>query len=211
MILQQEAINTVVQVSFALLIAGAFWLIFARKRAGFRHWTGLHGTSVSALVWSLAILALLLSISYTAKLVPDLAELARGENTVVGSLMEQASGSTLWAAVVLTALFKTALSEEIVFRGLLAKRLINALGFWSGNTLHALLFGLVHWAIFLIPGGPAFDPALAAGVLLLPGFAGWMMAFANEKLGQGSLVPGWIIHGLGNLIGYSTLIVTTQA
>ncbi|MEM9235012.1 MAG: CPBP family intramembrane glutamic endopeptidase, partial [Pseudomonadota bacterium] len=100
---------------------------------------------------------------------------------------------------------KTALSEEIFFRGLIAKRLINGFGFWTGNTLHALLFGGIHMLIFVVPGGPEFTPLLGATILFLPGLAGWLMAYANERLGNGSIGPGWLIHALGNAISYPIL------
>jgi membrane protease YdiL (CAAX protease family) len=100
---------------------------------------------------------------------------------------------------------KTALTEEIFFRGLIAKRLISWLGFSVGNLIHALIFGAVHLLIFLIPGGPKFTPLLGAAFLLLPGASGWLMAFANEKAGNGSIAPGWMIHALGNAAAYPIL------
>ena len=46
--------------------------------------------------------------------------------------------------VMIFAFLQTGLSEEILFRGFLNKRLSNRFGFAIGNTLQAILFGLVH-------------------------------------------------------------------
>ncbi|MEM9234866.1 MAG: hypothetical protein AAGA69_11610, partial [Pseudomonadota bacterium] len=39
--LAQESLNAAVQLSFVLFVSFLLWVIFARKRAGFRQWIGL--------------------------------------------------------------------------------------------------------------------------------------------------------------------------
>lgn len=46
------------------------------------------------------------------------------------------------------ALFKTPLTEEILFRGFLAKRLISIAGFIKGNLLQSAIFGAIHAGLF---------------------------------------------------------------
>lgn len=201
----QELINTLVQLAVFTLIAWIVWLILARKRSGFRNYIGLVPPPARAVWLALALSTLFAAMTVAISQLPGMAETAAGGNTVAGSLKTHGLGGETLATLVLVALFKTALSEEILFRGLIAKRLISWLGFQAGNAVQALLFGAVHLLIFAIPGGPAFTPLLGAGVLLLPAAAGWLMAWANERHGAGSIVPGWIIHGLGNVFGYSLL------
>ncbi|GGY36885.1 hypothetical protein GCM10007148_01330 [Parvularcula lutaonensis] len=39
-----------------------------------------------------------------------------------------------------------------------------------------------------------------AAIFLLPGAAGWLMGWLNEKVGNGSIFPGWLMHALGNAV-----------
>lgn len=203
--LVSELINALLQVAVVLLIAWIAWLIFARKRSGFREWIGLILPTARSMIWALVIFAVWSVITMALYFLPAFTELAAGEGTVAGAVRESGFSAETILLIAILALIKTGLSEEILFRGLIAKRLINALGFWIGNTLQATIFGAIHLAIFLIPGGPDFTWTLGALVLLVPGMAGWIMGFANEKLGNGSIAPGWLIHGFGNAISYPVL------
>ena len=102
--------------------------------------------------------------------------------------------------LLLIAILKTALSEEIFFRGFVAKRLIGLLGYQKGNVLQAALFGGIHAALFALTTSKAFFLAM---IFLIPGLGAYVSAFLNERLAQGSIMPGWISHGLANVIAYS--------
>lgn len=58
--------------------------------------------------------------------------------TVCGRGPESNTGSFLYAFL------RTALSEEILFRGFVLKAIKNKAGFYAGNTVQALIFGLLH-------------------------------------------------------------------
>ena len=203
--LVSEFVNALLQVAVVLLIAWIPWLIFARKGSGFREWIGLILPTARSMIWALVIFAVWSVFTTALYFLPAFTELAAGQGTVAGAVRETGFSAETIALIAILALIKTGLSEEILFRGLIAKRLINALGFWIGNTVQAAIFGAIHLAIFLIPGGPDFTLILGALVLFVPGMAGWIMGFVNEKLGNGSIAPGWLIHGLGNAISYPVL------
>ena len=200
-----EFINALFQVAVVLLIASLLWLIFARKRSGFREWIGLIRPTAPSMIWALLIFAVWSVFTTALYFLPAFTQLAAGEGTVAGAVRENGFSAETIILIAILALIKTGLSEEILFRGLIAKRLINALGFWIGNAVQAAIFGAIHLAIFLIPGGPEFTLTLGALVVFVPGMAGWLMGFANEKLGNGSIAPGWLIHGFGNAISYPVL------
>ena len=102
----------------------------------------------------------------------------------------------------IAAVFKTSFTEELFFRGFLAKRLIAWLGFGVGNFIQALIFGIIHVLIFLyMNAGIGF----LIFMFLLSGLAGWLTAYINEKMANGSIIPGWIAHGLGNVLAYLTI------
>lgn len=198
-------INALIQLAAALLIAWLPWLVFARKRSGFRQWIGLTLPTAKSMVWALALCAGWQIITIGVYFLPAFTALAAGEGTVAGTVRENGISVETIILIAILALIKTGLTEEIVFRGLIGKRLINSFGFWIGNTAQAVIFGAIHLAIFVIPGAPEFTWILGALVLVLPGMAGWIMGFANEKLGNGSIAPGWLIHGLGNAVSYPVL------
>lgn len=97
-------------------------------------------------------------------------------------------------SALIYAFIKTALSEEILFRGFLLKRLSNKFGFRIGNIVQSILFGLLHGAIF-------FSLINFEKVVLIISFTGliaWCMGYVNEKKADGSIMPSWIIHGIAN-------------
>ncbi|NNU16075.1 CPBP family intramembrane metalloprotease [Parvularcula sp. ZS-1/3] len=203
--LAQEAINTAVQLGIVLVIALIVWAIFGRKKAGYFRWIGLIAPTGRSMLWALGLFVLIKAVSGIMFLVPELSQAASADNTVAGQIRQEGWSGEILLVILLVAGIKTALAEEIFFRGLIAKRLIGAAGFWAGNLIHACLFGAIHLLIFVVPGGPEPNMLTVPAFLLIPGFAGFMMAFANERLGNGSIFPGWLIHALGNAMAYPLL------
>ncbi len=201
----QEAINATLQVGVVLIVAFVLWAIFARKRESFPRYIGLIAPTSKAMLWTLGVACLLIPATLAVFMLPTVREMAAGENTVAGMIRAQGFTADVVGQIIIIALFKTALSEEIFFRGLLAKRLIHWLGFGAGNTIHAILFGGVHLLIFAIPGGPKFDPVLAFAIAGLPAIGGWVMAWLNERVGNGSIAPSWFLHAAANALSYPVL------
>lgn len=203
--LLQEVINTAVQLTVVLVICTLVWLVFGRKRNGLFAYLGLIPPMARSMTVAFAIFIAWQAVKVFFYFHPEIREAAAADNTVAGQIRAQGASIETFALILIIALFKTALAEEILFRGLIAKRLINGLGFWAGNTIQAAFFGAIHLLIFVVPGGPDFTPLLAAMFFGLPGMAGWLMGFANEKMGNGSIAPGWLIHALGNATSYPIL------
>jgi uncharacterized protein len=208
----QELINTAVQIAVALIIALLAWLFTLvvqglRKKPAqsFARYVGLIMPNVRGMAWAFGAALLLAPVSIGLFLLPGLRALAGGENTVAGMIGRTGFSAETVGLILLIAFIKTSLSEEIFFRGLIAKRLISWFGFAIGNTIHAVLFGAVHLLIFVVPGGPAFDSAAAAALFGMTGAAGWVMAWLNERVGNGSIAPSWLMHGLGNAVAYPVI------
>lgn len=125
-------------------------------------------------------------------------------NSVTGKLrMMGLSGSSV-AILLIIALLKTSFSEEILFRGFISKQLINKLGFTTGNLLQSAIFGLIHVLLFWILAKSGLISLLF--IFLFSSFAGWTIAYIKEKYANGSIIPGWIAHGLGNTLSYSIIV-----
>lgn len=108
-------------------------------------------------------------------------------------------------AIIVYAVFHTALPEEVLFRGFLLKRLANTFDFPAANLGQALLFGLLHGVMFLSLAGTVRTIL----IILLTGTIAWFMGYINEKYSDGSILPSWIIHIVSNLFSgmYSAFFV----
>lgn len=194
--------GTVLQLGFVAALCAAAWLVFARRRTGFRRWLGLHEAPIGSIVLGLIIGASAAAILLS---VPAIRETAGGPGSVPRSALAQGNAASGYAALAVLALFKTALAEELLFRGLIGKRLIARLGFGIGNSCQAALFGAVHLLVALSPLATAGVVATLVAFTAATGFInGWL----NEKRGGGSILPGWAAHAGANLIAYSAAAMT---
>lgn len=198
-IIINAAAGTAVQLGVAILVCVIAWAVFGRRRAGLFAWVGL--TEASVLLVAAAFGAGALAALGLLQ-VPGLRELATGPGTVIDTVAGGRADVAALVALALTALFKTALAEELVFRGLIAKRLYGRLGFWGGNTLQAGLFGAIHLPILLLPEGRGLlGGAMIGFAVLISLVAGWL----NERRGGGSILPGLGLHAGANLTTYLML------
>lgn len=187
-----EAVSSIIQIFLFSLIPFFWWLITARKNCGFFGWLGLKKINrerFPKLLFGMAVTVLGFWLAgqfslYALKDVPTAA------SAFAGLKMKGIP------AVIIYAFFHTALSEEILFRGFLLKRIAAKFGFQAGNAVQALLFGLLHGAMFVAGAG-----YLKAFLLILfTGAIAWVMGYINEKKAEGSILPGWVIHGAANLL-----------
>lgn len=121
-------------------------------------------------------------------------------DNIVGSLRGSDFNFENLFIILLIAWVKTALSEEILFRGFIGKRLIKRFGFSAGNWVQAVIFGGVHLFLFYILVDTTLVPVIFTFLFYL--VAGAVIGYINERFGKGSILPGWIAHGLGNTAAF---------
>lgn len=119
-----------------------------------------------------------------------------GDITAAGNQFSGMGAAAVPAAFVY-AFIQTGLTEEILFRGFILKRTANKFGFAAGNTVQAVLFGLLHGIPF---GLSTHNIAVTFLLTLLPAAIGWYMGWLNEKRCGGSIFSSRIVHGTMNLI-----------
>lgn len=88
-------------------------------------------------------------------------------------------------------LLATGLGEELLFRGLIGGWLGRRLRFWVANGIQAFLFTLPH--LLLLLEAPHLWPLVSLTPFLFGLAVGWL------RLKSGSIFPGWIVHGGGNV------------
>lgn len=198
-IIINAAVGTAVQLGVTVLICVAAWAIFGRRKTGLFSWVGLTGASF--LLVTLAFVAGALAAAGLLQ-APGLRELATGPGTAVHTVTGGRADVAVLIALTLVALIKTAFAEELLFRGLIAKRLYGSLGFWGGNLTQSVLFGAVHLPILLLPQGRSLiGVAMIGFAVLISLAAGWL----NERRAEGSILPGLGLHAGANLTTYLML------
>jgi len=198
----QQLTNTLLQLLAFALIPFLVYVIQYKTTKGFLAYIGLKNSSRKA-----NLIAFLLSI---IPMIPFLMfidnetflALMKDPKTVTGKLSQMEVGMEAGATLLLVALVKTSFTEEILFRGFVAKRLAAWLGFKIGNLIQALLFGAIHLVFFIEITSNI--PQLAVAFLVPTAFA-YIIFIVNEKQANGSIIPGWIAHAMGNLIAYTTV------
>ena len=196
-----EIIGTVLQILIFTLIPFLVYIIQKRSVKGFLTYIGL--TKSTAKANCLAIFACLLFAAPMLILTvisADLREIMFDPASMTGKFREMGFGIESFSILLLASIFKTSLSEEIFFRGFVAKRLISVMGYQIGNIVQAAIFGILHTALFLL----ITDKALFLIIIfIVPSLGAYVSAYLNEKVANGSIIPGWIAHGLANVLSYS--------
>jgi membrane protease YdiL (CAAX protease family) len=199
-----DIISAILQVLVFALIPFVFFLLTRRKASGFLQFIGLKATTrtavLLAVLTSLIFLAGGISLAFLSN---EIRQMLINPPSVSGKIRQMGLTPASVFILILTAWFKTSFAEEILFRGFIAKRLVERLGFQTGNLLQALLFALLHVLLFrvLAKSGAGF----LVFIFLFSGIAGYIIEYINEKYGEGSIVPGWIAHALGNTLAYAVL------
>ena len=105
---------------------------------------GLKGVSTKN-KWRLWLLVAMTFVAFAAASLFAL-RLLGNVATAVSAFAGQ--GASAVPAILSYAVVRTSLSEELLFRGFLLKRLVGKFGFTIGNITQSLLFGLIHGIAF---------------------------------------------------------------
>lgn len=198
-----EIIGTIFQILLLTSIPFLVYVIQNKKAKGFFDYVGLKRSNTKA-----NLLAVLTCILFAAPiflltfLSEDFKEIVFDPNSITGKFRQMSFGVNSLTLLIITAVFKTAFAEELFFRGFLAKRLIGMMGFVKGNLTQATLFGALHTAVFALMTS---NPIYLLFIFFIPSIGSYINVYLNEQLANGSIIPGWISHGLANILSYSII------
>lgn len=185
-------LNAIVQVLLFSFVPFLWWLVTTRKKVSFFDWLGLRlpkNVNTRAL-WGAIVL-----VTAICFVIGEVAVWVRGEVAAAESAF-QGMGLGVLLSVLVYAFIQTALSEEILFRGFLLKRLMAKWGFAVANIVQALIFGALH--LTMVWGQVGF---LAGAVIVIyPMIPAVLLSYLNEKKADGSILPSWMVHGTLNTI-----------
>lgn len=199
--LVNEFISTIFQIGLFTLIPFIFFLFRKDKTLKFFRYIGLYKPTTKSLMYVVLTSLIFLIAGIGLIFIDDsIKQAVLSPNSVTGKLRLMGLNATTVTILLIIALFKTSFAEEILFRGFIAKRLINKLGFKIGNILQAIIFGLLHLLLFWLLTKTTFIPLIF--IFIFSSFAGWTIGYIKEKFANGSIIPGWVAHGLGNTLSY---------
>lgn len=195
-----EVIGAVLQIAVFMLIPFIFYAIKYRKTTGFFDFIGLKKSTARAnglavLACLIFVLPLLLLTHFDA----EFRAIMLDPNSITGKFREMGFGLHSVSILLVIALFKTSFAEEVLFRGFIAKRLISVAGFVKGNLLQAFIFGILHTALF---ASITSNILFLIIIFIMPSVGAYVSVYLNEKLANGSIIPGWISHALANVTAY---------
>ncbi len=191
------------QVIVFSLIPFIVYLISKKKAKGFFSYIGLKRSNAKANGLALLLMiAIATPILLIASADPDFRSALLAPSSVSGRFRAMGFGLESSIALLLIAVIKTGLSEEIFFRGFVAKRLIAVTSFRTGNMIQAIIFGAIHTLLFL---NLTDNLLFLVSSFVMPAIGAYIKVYLNEKMAGGSIVPGWIAHASSNLVAYSII------
>ena len=191
------------QVIVFSLIPFIDYLISKKKAKGFFSYIGLKRSNAKANGLALLLMiAIATPILLIASADPDFRSALLAPSSVSGRIRAMGFGLESSIALLLIAVIKTGLSEEIFFRGFVAKRLIAVTSFRTGNMIQAIIFGAIHTLLFL---NLTDNLLFLVSSFVMPAIGAYIKVYLNEKMAGGSIVPGWIAHASSNLVAYSII------
>lgn len=197
-------INTLLQLGVFMIIPLLVYWIQHKQVGGFGTYLGLKRSTrtanLLALGLAVALVIPLIGLIYT---VGEFREIMLHPQSVSGALRQNGASWSTFGLIIGTAAFKTAFTEELLFRGFIAKRLIASLGMKWGNMIQAVLFGILHSIFFLSITDKVWFLLV---IFLIPTLGALGKAFINERYANGSIIPGWIAHATANILSYSTVV-----
>ncbi len=196
-----DIINAFLQLLVFTLIPLLVYLFKKEKKQSFFAFIGLYRSPLRANLLALGVAFLvggpLLLFSFFD---PEFRAILSSPTSMMGKFKVMGFGFASMLLIVVDAGIKTSLSEEIFFRGFLAKRLIAVTNFRLGNFLQAVAFGSIHTLLFMT----ITDNYLFLTVIFIfPSIGAYLKVYLNERMAGGSILPGWIAHGVGNLLAYT--------
>ncbi|HOZ51403.1 MAG TPA: CPBP family intramembrane metalloprotease [Chitinophagaceae bacterium] len=200
-IILNELLSTILQIGIFTLIPFLFFVFRKDKSQFFFQWICFIKPPLKSIVYVFFISLLFVAIGIGLIFIDDgIRQVVTTPPSINGNLREMGLHINTIIILLIIALFKTSLAEEILFRGFIAKQLIQKFNFKIGNLLQALIFGCIHLLLFWALTKANYFPLIF--IFILSTLAGWSIGYVKEKYANGSIIPGWIAHAIGNTISY---------
>jgi len=199
--LLDAAIGTIIQLLLFTSVPFLYYWISYRGRGmnGFWRYVGLYKPLSKTMLEAVGVSFVFLLALYGSVCLLGADSLFKLPGSVAERIKINGLNNQTIAAFLIVSFFQNALSEELLFRGFLGKRLGSLLGFRIGNLVQTFLFSLVHTALFIGSSGGRLMPVLSLVLLVITAAAAYVLGLLRER-GNGSIVPGIMAHGMCNFL-----------
>lgn len=201
-LLISEIVSAIAGVILFSLIPFLWWFFRHKKEVSFFKWVGLYAPKLKCKWWYLLIFAVVYYFFYSfdfTRLVDQSTLDAIESSSAVSANQFTGLGAAAILPALITCFIANGLAEEIFYRGFLNKRFCAKLGTVRGIILQAVLFGLMHNILFLL-GGLEVGLWYHTLVFIFTGMGALLLAWLNEKMFNGSIIPSILLHGAGNFL-----------
>lgn len=194
--------TTIVNLIVFSLLPIIWWFFRHRKEEGFFRWIGFFKPQLKSKWWVLLIFAILYyffyNFDFTQFVSPETLEYIENSASVSANVFARIGVAAILPAFI-ENFIANGVAEEILYRGFLCKRLISKIGLVKGIILQAVLFGLMHNILYILAG---LNVGLWYHILtfIFTGMGALLLGWLNEKIFNGSIIPGILLHGAGNFI-----------
>lgn len=195
MIFINQLLSAVLQVIVLAAVPFLWHLAANRRAAGFLRWIGLCRAGRFPVKCVLGIFAGFLAVTALPYLWLYHTESLTYSGFTLDAYRAYGWSSLTIGTILVWAVVQTSLSEEIFFRGFLAKRLARVFGMRPGCAAQGLIFGLIH-----LPAVWGRGLLSAVTVVGLTGGIGFALAWLSQEKAEGSILYGWMIHAAVNII-----------
>ena len=186
----QRIISAFIQFLFVIILPYIWWFLIVRGKVSFGEWIGLKAIKrvedSYLIAWIIG--GFLLFTAFSIFIFPLTRSIETATSTFSGM------GLKALPSILIYSFLQTSLPEELLFRGVLLKRLVNHMPFVFANTIQAIAFGLLHGILF----ASLVSIKITLFITLFTGVIAAYLGFVNEKKAGGSILTSWIIHALAN-------------
>ena len=195
MVLLTHTKSSSLQTVLFVLLPFVWYVYFHKTAKGYLKWLGLFRVKeipVKAIIFVFFFSFILLTL-------PQICYFYQG---LFNNNMPKSDWSIRPFLEIVTMSVQTSLSEEIFFRGFLGKRISYTLGWKKGTGIQASLYGAFNLVPMCRYG---FVPS--AVVFLLTSMVGFSLGWLSLRKEEGSILYGWIVHTVVNIVSVLTILV----
>jgi membrane protease YdiL (CAAX protease family) len=197
---------------FCLIYFSIHWLVILRKKneqVSFFKYLGVQsfGNLLDRKFLLIGFILILISFLTTFlqfEFSHDLKQMLMSESSPYWKILKNGLTAQAFLSGLIYCFIMASASEEILFRGLFARRLFSSLGNLQGNIVQALIFWLMHLLILRLMTGQWISLLQLIGFFTSFGM-GLLLGYANYRNNGQSIGPSWLLHGSANFTTFLTL------
>lgn len=195
----------------SLIVYGIHWILSLRKlgRPSFFQYIGIQSAKAQLdrkflMIWIVLIVFAVLSTYIEFQYSANFRQMLMNQSSPYAKILKDGFNIQSFILALIYCFIMASGSEEILFRGLIARRFFSSINFFKANIIQALIFWLMHLVIVgLITGNWISYIQLVACVTSFG--MGLVLGYVNFRIGGKSILPSWILHGSANFFTFLTL------